>query len=205
MEQGSPYIITLVGPESSGKSTLARLLANYFQCPLVPEYAREYLNLLGRPYEVSDLQIMAERQLEHIQYALESVKENISEIPKYFFPEGFRLKDVWQDFKERIPPEILSTLSETSILAFENKPFGPGECPIIVVDNGMLNFKIWSSIKYGVTIPVVEEALKSDVTSLYLLCRPVIPWMQDTLREAPTIVERAWIYNHFLKELSTNN
>ena len=35
--------ICLFGPESSGKSTLSRKLSQHYNAPLVPEYAREYL------------------------------------------------------------------------------------------------------------------------------------------------------------------
>lgn len=35
--------ICLFGPESSGKSTLSRKLSQHYRAPLVPEYAREYL------------------------------------------------------------------------------------------------------------------------------------------------------------------
>jgi HTH-type transcriptional regulator, transcriptional repressor of NAD biosynthesis genes len=34
--------IVIVGPESTGKSTLASQLATYYQCPLVTEYGREF-------------------------------------------------------------------------------------------------------------------------------------------------------------------
>lgn len=36
-------LIVLTGPESSGKTTLACQLADYWNAPLVPEYARDYL------------------------------------------------------------------------------------------------------------------------------------------------------------------
>lgn len=35
--------VVIFGPESTGKTTLARDLATHFQAPWVPEYAREYL------------------------------------------------------------------------------------------------------------------------------------------------------------------
>ena len=38
--------ICLFGPESSGKSTLSRKLSQHYNAPLVPEYAREYLQRL---------------------------------------------------------------------------------------------------------------------------------------------------------------
>lgn len=50
-----PKRILILGPESTGKSTLAEDLANHFGEPWVPEFAREYLEKLGRPYEFEDL------------------------------------------------------------------------------------------------------------------------------------------------------
>lgn len=35
--------VVLFGPESTGKTTLARQLAAHFKCPWVPEFMREYL------------------------------------------------------------------------------------------------------------------------------------------------------------------
>lgn len=55
--------IAVTGPESSGKTTLARQLAAYFGAPCVPEYARIYLALLGRPYTKSDLPAIARGQV----------------------------------------------------------------------------------------------------------------------------------------------
>ena len=55
--------IALTGPESSGKSTLARQLATYFDAPMVPEYARLFLSLLGRRYVEADLMRIAAGQL----------------------------------------------------------------------------------------------------------------------------------------------
>lgn len=51
--------IAVTGPESSGKTTLARLLAAFFAAPCVPEYARIFLGILGRPYRQSDLPAIA--------------------------------------------------------------------------------------------------------------------------------------------------
>ncbi|WP_425636606.1 AAA family ATPase [Algoriphagus yeomjeoni] len=51
----NPKRILILGPESTGKSTLAEDLANHFVEPWVPEYAREYLDNLGREYRYEDL------------------------------------------------------------------------------------------------------------------------------------------------------
>jgi len=56
--------IVITGPESSGKSSLAQALAKHYDAPSVPEYARTYLEQLGRPYEEEDLLNIARGQLE---------------------------------------------------------------------------------------------------------------------------------------------
>ena len=55
--------VVITGPESSGKTTLAKLLAKEYDANLVNEYAREHLELLKRPYELEDVLIMAKEQL----------------------------------------------------------------------------------------------------------------------------------------------
>lgn len=55
--------ILITGPESTGKSALAAQLAELYDCPWVPEYARSFLPQLGRPYEEEDLLSMLKGQL----------------------------------------------------------------------------------------------------------------------------------------------
>ncbi len=56
-------IISIVGPESCGKTTLALALAKRFDAPWVEEYARGYLS--GRPtYDENDLAAIARGQLD---------------------------------------------------------------------------------------------------------------------------------------------
>ena len=57
--------IAIIGPESTGKSTLSEDLANHFNTLSVPEYARVYLENLGREYEEADLLEIAKGQVEH--------------------------------------------------------------------------------------------------------------------------------------------
>jgi NadR type nicotinamide-nucleotide adenylyltransferase len=47
--------IVITGPESTGKSTLAKKLSVHFDAPWLPEYAREYLENLNRDYVQADL------------------------------------------------------------------------------------------------------------------------------------------------------
>jgi len=55
--------IAITGPESTGKSILAEQLAAHYQTAWVPEYARKYLEQLGRPYEEADILLIAKGQL----------------------------------------------------------------------------------------------------------------------------------------------
>ncbi|HND87107.1 MAG TPA: ATP-binding protein [Saprospiraceae bacterium] len=54
------FVIT--GPESSGKSTLAAALARALRTGWVPEFARPFLQHLGRPYRHADLLAIAAGQ-----------------------------------------------------------------------------------------------------------------------------------------------
>lgn len=58
------YKIAITGPESTGKSTLSELLANYFNTQWVPEYSRDYLAGLDRPYNMDDILKIAQGQVE---------------------------------------------------------------------------------------------------------------------------------------------
>ena len=56
--------VGIVGPESTGKTTLAKDLAANYNTVWVPEYAREFLTKLKRPYVEDDLIDIARGQLE---------------------------------------------------------------------------------------------------------------------------------------------
>ncbi|MEL6559299.1 MAG: ATP-binding protein [Bacteroidota bacterium] len=56
--------IAIVGPESTGKTTLAKQLAEKYETKWVPEYAREYLEALDRNYVKDDLLVIARGQLQ---------------------------------------------------------------------------------------------------------------------------------------------
>lgn len=62
MSLGKTIQIAITGPESTGKSDLTAGLAAYFSGVSVPEYAREYLNKLGRSYRYDDILEIAKQQ-----------------------------------------------------------------------------------------------------------------------------------------------
>lgn len=54
--------IAITGPESSGKSTLTKFLADYYDAPFCAEYAREYLTIHQGFYIQQDLDKIAAGQ-----------------------------------------------------------------------------------------------------------------------------------------------
>ncbi|HTB52782.1 MAG TPA: ATP-binding protein [Ferruginibacter sp.] len=59
-----PKKIVVIGPESTGKSTLCEQLADHYKTDWVKEYAREYLLTNGTDYTFDDLLVIAKGQLQ---------------------------------------------------------------------------------------------------------------------------------------------
>jgi len=83
--------IAITGPESSGKTTLANELAIKTKGSWIPEFAREFLNCLNRPYTKDDLDTIAKGQLEAWEAAPESKIQ--------FCDTEMLVLKVWSDFK----------------------------------------------------------------------------------------------------------
>jgi nicotinamide riboside kinase len=55
--------IVVIGPESTGKSTLCEQLAAHYKTNWIPEYARQYLLEHGKEYSFEDIYTIAEGQM----------------------------------------------------------------------------------------------------------------------------------------------
>lgn len=85
--------IAITGPESTGKSALAKALALEFEGQWVPEFARDYLLSLQRPYRYEDLLDIALGQ-----FSLEKEKE--AQKPAFLFCDtDFLVIYIWSHFK----------------------------------------------------------------------------------------------------------
>jgi|SRR5450631_3574117 len=88
-----PKKIVVIGPESTGKSTLCEQLAAKFHTEWVPEFARQYLLSLRRPYNYDDLLIIAKGQLEQEDKLVDSLKTSV-----IFIDTDMYVMKVWCEF-----------------------------------------------------------------------------------------------------------
>jgi NadR type nicotinamide-nucleotide adenylyltransferase len=59
----APLRVCLIGPECTGKTTLAEQLAEHFNAPWVPEFAREYASRVARLLTFDDVEPIARGQM----------------------------------------------------------------------------------------------------------------------------------------------
>jgi NadR type nicotinamide-nucleotide adenylyltransferase len=96
--------IVIIGPESTGKSTLCQELAEYFETIWCPEYAREYLLTNGTDYSFQDLLTIAKGQIaleeklaEKLEQRAAPLLEQDYDIP-YFIDTDMSVMKVWCEF-----------------------------------------------------------------------------------------------------------
>ena len=140
--------ISIVGPESSGKSLLANTLSKSLNCSLTEEYARQYLTNKNS-YDYDDLTQIAIKQNEII-------KKEIKRGGNFF-------------------------IADTSLIVIE----------------------IWSKMKFNKTDSRIINLSKQEKFDYYILCKPDIPWVFDSLRENPN--DRDYIFKFYLKILKKRN
>lgn len=102
-----PKIVTVVGPECTGKTDLSTFLAAHFQTVWVPEYARAYLDKLHHPYDATDLTKIA-----HGQVRLED--EWLGEANRVLICDtNLMVIKVWSEFKYGTCDPTILQLMET--------------------------------------------------------------------------------------------
>ena len=74
--------IVILGPESTGKSTLCEALAKHYHIYYCPEYARQFLTENGLKYNYEDLLTIAKGQLTLEQQAIEKAEQQYIEQSK---------------------------------------------------------------------------------------------------------------------------
>jgi NadR type nicotinamide-nucleotide adenylyltransferase len=93
--------IVIIGPESTGKSTLCELLARHFNTIWVREFAREYLLQNGKKYAYEDLLTIAKGQIDLENKGLDELSEEQTESSRtrlLFIDTDMHVMKVWSEF-----------------------------------------------------------------------------------------------------------
>lgn len=84
--------IVITGPESTGKTELARALAEKFGATWIPEYARHYVETLGREYNYDDVEKIAKYQVGQESQYIHKIENGI-----LIFDTWLIITKVWFD------------------------------------------------------------------------------------------------------------
>ncbi|CAN5555528.1 hypothetical protein BH10BAC3_BH10BAC3_28740 [soil metagenome] len=179
--------IVILGPESTGKSTICQQLATHYRTQWCPEYAREYLFRNGTDYSFDDLLVIAKGQL-----ALEKGYE------KSLVDSSWSLENTKQ-------------LGHTWPLKNTNKTVRDGATPAftndqrpttnyLFIDTDQYVMKVWCEFVFNQCHTWILNRIVERSCDLYLLCNVDLPWVKDELREYPNEQPRRHLY-HMYKDL----
>lgn len=163
--------MVVIGPESTGKSTLCAQLADHYQTLWVPEYAREYLEKNGTDYSYNDLLTIAKGQVK----LEEDMSHQLSAMSNERSATGN-------------PQSAQNIVHHTSHL------------PYLFIDTDMYVMKVWCEFVFNQCHNWILNQIASRHYDAYLLCDIDLPWVKDKLREYPDIKMREKLY-HFYKDL----
>jgi len=184
MQDGKIKKIVILGPESTGKSTLCQQLAEHYHTMWCAEYAREYLLKHGMDYSYDDLLTIAEGQIRLEEDCEEKVRKSESQ------------KD-----RKTGSPHDRNKSSNNAGAAYGLSDFPSSR--LLFVDTNMYVMKVWCEFVFGKCHPYILDQIKERRYDLYLLCNTDLPWVKDELREYPDLATREKLY-HIYKDIMTN-
>ncbi len=160
--------IVVIGPESTGKSSLCEALSKHYQTIWCREYAREYLIENGKDYSFHDLLSIAKGQITLEENCIEEVRE-IGEA------KGQNLENSLLDN----PSDFLSSR-------------------LLFIDTDMYVMKVWCEYVFNRCHNFILEEIASRKYDLYLLCDTDLPWVAEELREYPDEHSRKELFEIYL-------
>ena len=171
--------IVIIGPESTGKSSLCKLLAEHYHTLWCPEYAREYLTAHGMNYTYEDLLTIAMGQIE--------------------LEEKYEREIRGQKLRVESQPDSLTT--DDSRLTTHSSV--TTHYSLLFIDTDMYVMKVWCEFVFGKCHQFILDQIGKRKYDLYLLCDIDLPWAYDELREYPDPGPRQQLYEMY-KSLMEN-
>ena len=170
--------IVIIGPESTGKSTICQQLAVHYNTQWCPEYAREYLVANGTDYSFDDLLVIAKGQL-----ALEE------EYEKLMADGNWSLENTNKTVRNNAAP----------VFAGDQRP----TANYLFIDTDQYVMKVWCEYVFNQCHTWILNRIVERTCDLYLLCNIDLPWIKDELREYPDLATRDKLYTIY-KDIMIN-
>lgn len=176
--------VGIIGPESTGKSTLAQQLSQRYHGIYVPEYAREYVEQLRRPYTYDDVCAIARHQIEQLQaYAFSPQKTNVGKI------ESGRSAD--------------ETENSNTAEAADDRWKALSQDGIVFFDTELIITRVWFDYCYGSAPDWLLEAMAQYKMDIYLLLYPDLAWVDDPVRENGGEAIRLELFRRYEQEIQS--
>ena len=150
--------IVITGPESTGKTELSEALAVKLNARWIPEFARIYVEKLGRPYQFSDLEIIARYQIQQEREESEKAGDGI-----LIFDTWLIITKIWFEVVYGKSPEWLEghIASSKIDLFLVCRPDLPWIADPVRENGGEMRDKLFDRYcreieKYGFKLEIVE-------------------------------------------------
>ena len=186
--------IVVLGPESTGKSTLCSQLAAHYHTTWVPEYAREFLEKKGTQYTCDDLLLIAKGQLNSEDEILDEVSVSRFQVSGSQ-QSAISSRQNAEGSEQKVDCDITH---RTSNILHPTSHF-----PHVFIDTDMYVMKVWSEFVFNNCNTWILNQIANRSYDGYLLCDVDLPWEKDALREYPDLKVREKLY-HFYKEHLTS-
>ncbi|MHB1298023.1 MAG: AAA family ATPase [Gemmatimonadaceae bacterium] len=155
MEAHAPHRIVLIGPEASGKTTLARELAAAFDAPWTPEAARIFAESWPEPLSAATVAPIARLSMRFEDEAVAAMAE----------AEGAAVAA-----DANVAVAAAATVRAPRLL---------------VRDTDLVSTVVYARHYYGTVDDWIVTEARARRASLYLLCHPDLPWFPDGVRDRP--------------------
>jgi len=156
--------VVIIGPESTGKSTLCTQLSAHFDTIWCPEYAREYLLAHGTTYSYNDLLTIAKGQLKLEEQFIAMLK---NQKPLFIDTDMYVLK-VWCEFvfgkcHRFILNQIIERKYDLYLLCNTDLPWVKDELREYPdIEKRQTLYKTYKDILINQSVPWVEISGKAD-------------------------------------------
>ena len=165
------YKVGIIGPESTGKSILARYLAKRYDGIYVPEYARDYVE---------------RKQVESEAWSVERISwDELCAIACHQIEELINLSGT--------ASSGLSAERSISEAVYQAQP--------VFFDTELIVTKVWFDYAFGQVPEWLNEAIRSYPMDVYLLTYPDIPWIPDPARSNGSDAIRLELFRRYESEI----